>query len=79
VDVDNCSRRPEMPATPDRRIKLPGVRATYFDATPGTWSTRGDDSLDRKSARMQRDYEIAAMMTGVAAIDFGLYAALPPH
>src|ERR1017187_11020091 len=30
---------------------------------PPSWSTRGDDALDRKSARMQRDYEIAAMMT----------------
>src|ERR1035441_361499 len=37
--------------------------ADFYDATPGSWSTRGDDALDRKSARMQRDYEIAAMMT----------------
>ena len=26
-------------------------------------SARGDDALDRKSARMQRDYEVAVMMT----------------
>jgi hypothetical protein len=37
--------------------------ATFYDATPGSWATRGDYALDRKSARMQRDYEIAAMMT----------------
>ncbi len=36
--------------------------ADFYDATPGSWSTRSDDALDRKSARMQRDYEIAAMM-----------------
>ncbi len=41
----------------------PGRAATFYDATPGTWDTRGQDALDRKSARMQRDYEIAAMMT----------------
>jgi hypothetical protein len=37
--------------------------ATFFGAPPGSWSTRGDDAIDRKSARIQRDYEIAAMMT----------------
>ena len=26
-------------------------------------ATRGEDALDRKSALMQRDYEVAAMMT----------------
>lgn len=41
----------------------PGRVADFYDATPGSWSTRSDDALDRKSARMQRDYEIAAMMT----------------
>lgn len=41
----------------------PGRAATFYDATPGTWDTRAQDALDRKSARMQRDYEIAAMMT----------------
>lgn len=35
----------------------------FYNATPGSWSTRGDDALDRKRARMQRDYEVAAMMT----------------
>ena len=34
---------------------------TPYDATPGPWDTRGDDALDRKSARMQRDYEIAGI------------------
>jgi hypothetical protein len=37
--------------------------ADFYNATPGSWDTRGEDALDRKSARMQRDYEIAAMMT----------------
>jgi hypothetical protein len=41
----------------------PGRAATFYDASPGSWETRSDDALDRKSARMQRDYEIAAMMT----------------
>jgi hypothetical protein len=44
-------------------VALNGTFAKFYDATPGSWSTRGDDALDRKSARMQRDYEIAAMMT----------------
>ena len=44
-------------------VALNGTFAEFYDATPGSWSTRGDDALDRKSARMQRDYEIAAMMT----------------
>jgi hypothetical protein len=35
----------------------------FFNDTPGSWWTRNDDALDRKSARMQRDYEVAAMMT----------------
>jgi hypothetical protein len=35
----------------------------FFNSEPGSWSTRNDDALDRKSARMQRDYESAAMMT----------------
>ena len=35
----------------------------FYNATPGSWSTRGDAALDRKSARMQRDYEVAAMTT----------------
>jgi hypothetical protein len=41
----------------------PDHMTAFFDATPGSWSTRGDDALDRKSARMQRDYEIASKMT----------------
>jgi hypothetical protein len=41
----------------------PGPMATFYNATPGSWGTRSKDALDRKSARMQRDYEIAAMMT----------------
>ena len=41
----------------------PDRLATFYDSTPGSWPTRGDDALDRKSARMQRDYEVAAMMT----------------
>jgi hypothetical protein len=41
----------------------PGRAATFYDASPGSWATRSNDALDRKSARMQRDYEIAAMMT----------------
>jgi hypothetical protein len=41
----------------------PDRSATSYDATPGSWSTRTADVLDRKTARMQRDYEIAAMMT----------------
>jgi hypothetical protein len=42
-------------------VMHPGRPATFYDATPGSWDTRGEDALDRKSARMQRDYEVAAM------------------
>jgi hypothetical protein len=45
-------------------------RTNFFNDTPGSWwasddhpLNRNDDALDRKSARMQRDYEVAAMMT----------------
>lgn len=34
-----------------------------FDTSLGTWDQRGDSALDRKAARMRRDYEIAAVMT----------------
>lgn len=33
-----------------------------FDSSSG-WDTEGNDALDRKASRMQRDYEVAAMMT----------------
>ena len=47
------------------------IRPTnFFNDTPDSWwagddhpLNRNDDALDRKSARMQRDYEVAAMMT----------------
>jgi hypothetical protein len=41
----------------------PGMKAAFFDDAPGGWGTRWNDALDRKSSRMQRDYEIGAMMT----------------
>ncbi len=36
---------------------------TFFDTTPGGWWDRGRVALDRKAARMRRDYEAAAQMS----------------
>ena len=58
-----------MVSNPDEGIPYcvaamhPDRLTPFFDATPNVWSARGDDAAIRKSARMQRDYEIAAMMT----------------
>jgi hypothetical protein len=34
-----------------------------FDTSLEPWAERGDSALDRKAARMRRDYEVAAVMT----------------
>lgn len=41
----------------------PGYAENSFDSAPDSWSKRSDDALDRKGARMYRDYETAALMT----------------
>src|SRR5260370_37499904 len=48
---------------PDHGIPYCVSTGGIFDTTLGPWSTRADIALDRKSARMRIDYEVAAQMT----------------